>query len=52
MTTPQSKPAFDILDHVAVGVQNIEESVRCYTRRFKCRVVYQDATHWPLRYSR
>jgi catechol 2,3-dioxygenase-like lactoylglutathione lyase family enzyme len=47
MTTPQQKRGFDTLDHVAVSVQNIEESVKWYTSRFKCRVVYQDAT-WAL----
>jgi catechol 2,3-dioxygenase-like lactoylglutathione lyase family enzyme len=44
MTTPQPKTDFDTLDHLAVSVHNIEESVKWYSSRFKCRVVYQDAT--------
>ena len=47
MKTPQTKSEFDTLDHVAVSVHNIEESVSWYRSRFKCRVVYQDAT-WAL----
>jgi catechol 2,3-dioxygenase-like lactoylglutathione lyase family enzyme len=47
MNTPQTKSEFDTLDHVAVSVHNIEESVNWYRSRFKCRVVYQDAT-WAL----
>jgi len=47
MTKVQARPDFDVPDHVAVSVRDIEQSVRCYTTRFKCRVVYQDAA-WAL----
>lgn len=47
MTKIQASPDFDVLDHVALSVQDIEESLKWYTTRFKCRVAYQDAT-WAL----
>ena len=47
MTTSQSKSDFDILDHVAVSVKDVSESVHWYTTHFKCRIVYQDQT-WAL----
>ena len=37
----------DLLDHVAIPVQDIATSVDWYTRTFQCRVKYQDAT-WAL----
>lgn len=47
MAEAQRKRDLDTLDHVAVSVQDVAESVKWYTSRFKCRVVYQDAT-WGL----
>jgi catechol 2,3-dioxygenase-like lactoylglutathione lyase family enzyme len=37
----------DSLHHVAVVVRDIQEAVDWYTRTFRCRVAYQDAT-WAL----
>jgi catechol 2,3-dioxygenase-like lactoylglutathione lyase family enzyme len=36
-----------ILDHVAVPVRNIAESVEWYRATFRCRVLWQDGT-WAL----
>lgn len=47
MAEVQRKRDLDTLDHVAVSVQDVADSVKWYTSRFKCRVVYQDAT-WGL----
>jgi catechol 2,3-dioxygenase-like lactoylglutathione lyase family enzyme len=38
---------FDRLDHVAIPVQEIAAAVDWYTKTFKCKVKYQDAT-WAL----
>ncbi len=37
----------DAIDHVAVPVKNIRDSVDWYTRTFQCEVRYQDDT-WAL----
>ena len=37
----------DRLDHVAIPVQEIASAVDWYTKTFKCKVKYQDAT-WAL----
>jgi extradiol dioxygenase family protein len=37
----------DTIDHVAIPVNNIRESVEWYTRTFQCNVRYQDET-WAL----
>ncbi|MBS1840038.1 MAG: VOC family protein [Acidobacteria bacterium] len=47
MRQAPNRTALDTLDHVAISVRNVAESVRWYTTHFKCRVVYQDAT-WAL----
>lgn len=52
MTTTASVPTasvgtLDTLDHVAISVHDIGESVRWYSENFQCRVTYQDAT-WAL----
>lgn len=47
MSSRQRKPEFDTLDHVAVSVKDVSDSVKWYTTHFKCRLVYQDAT-WAL----
>ena len=38
------KPALDHMDHIAIVVNNIKESVDWYNTYFKCTVVYQDAS--------
>jgi len=47
MSELRSRAVLDTLDHVAVSVRDVAESVKWYTSRFKCRVIYQDAT-WAL----
>jgi catechol 2,3-dioxygenase-like lactoylglutathione lyase family enzyme len=47
MQKTRSKTSLDTLDHVAVSVRDVAESVSWYTTHFKCKVVYQDAT-WAL----
>jgi len=47
MQKTPSKTSLDTLDHVAVSVRDVAESVSWYTTHFKCRVVYQDPT-WAL----
>lgn len=47
MSELQSRAVLDTLDHVAVSVGDVAESVKWYTSHFKVRVVYQDAT-WAL----
>jgi len=37
----------DALDHVAISVKDIADSVAWYTRTFRCAVSHQDAT-WAL----
>ena len=40
-------PALDALHHVAISVPDIPAAVEWYTRTFRCRVTYQDAT-WAM----
>jgi catechol 2,3-dioxygenase-like lactoylglutathione lyase family enzyme len=47
MSELRSRTTLDTLDHVAVSVRDVAESVKWYTSHFKCRVVYQDST-WAL----
>lgn len=47
MSVTLNRAALDTLDHVAVSVRDVAESVKWYTTHFKCKVVYQDAT-WAL----
>jgi catechol 2,3-dioxygenase-like lactoylglutathione lyase family enzyme len=35
------------MDHIAIEVKNVKESVEWYVGRFRCRVEYQDET-WAL----
>jgi catechol 2,3-dioxygenase-like lactoylglutathione lyase family enzyme len=42
-----SKPQLDTIDHVAVSVTNVQETVTWYTKNFDCTVKYQDET-WAL----
>jgi catechol 2,3-dioxygenase-like lactoylglutathione lyase family enzyme len=37
----------DVLDHAAIRVKDVNEAVEWYTRRFRCKVEYQDAT-WAI----
>src|SRR5215475_5638240 len=47
MTETKNRKDLDTLDHVAVSVRDVAESVTWYTTHFNCKVVYQDAT-WAL----
>jgi catechol 2,3-dioxygenase-like lactoylglutathione lyase family enzyme len=38
---------FDIVDHVAISVANVQGTVDWYLKNFKCKIAYQDAT-WAL----
>jgi catechol 2,3-dioxygenase-like lactoylglutathione lyase family enzyme len=42
-----AKEQLDTIDHVAVSVTNIQETVAWYTKNFDCIVKYQDET-WAL----
>jgi catechol 2,3-dioxygenase-like lactoylglutathione lyase family enzyme len=42
-----AKPQLDTIDHVAVSVTNVQETVAWYTKNFDCTVKYQDET-WAL----
>jgi catechol 2,3-dioxygenase-like lactoylglutathione lyase family enzyme len=47
---PTSLPAdspLDAMDHIAIEVGNVKETVTWYTERFQCGVNYQDDT-WAL----
>jgi len=37
----------DTLHHVAVTVSDLEKTIDWYTEKFRCKVIYQDAT-WAL----
>jgi catechol 2,3-dioxygenase-like lactoylglutathione lyase family enzyme len=37
----------DTIHHVAVPVRDVDEAVRWYSSRFRCRVAYQDPT-WAM----
>ncbi len=38
---------FDRIDHIAIPVRDVAETVNWYRQTFRCRVAYQDAT-WAL----
>jgi catechol 2,3-dioxygenase-like lactoylglutathione lyase family enzyme len=42
-----NQTGLDAIHHVAVPVRDVEEAVRWYTSRFRCRVAYQDPT-WAM----
>lgn len=44
---PDSAPALDTLDHVALAVTDLPATLAWYQAHFKCRLLYQDAT-WAL----
>jgi len=47
MSHVASPVKLDTLHHVAISVSNIKETVDWYTKRFGCKVNYQDET-WAL----
>jgi len=47
MSETLNRAPLDTLDHVAISVRDVAESVKWYTTHFKCKIVYQDAT-WAL----
>lgn len=47
MFTNSDEKTLDQIDHIAVQVQDIEETVRWYSERFNCAVSYKDET-WAL----
>lgn len=47
----QGPKALDRLDHVAVAVSSVADSVRWYREHFRCEVVYEDATWALLRFA-
>jgi len=47
MTQPSAEQPLDVLHHIALAVDDIQQSVDWYTQNFHCRVVYQDET-WAL----
>lgn len=47
MTMPATERKLDALHHLAISVRDVGEALEWYTRRFKCRIVYQDET-WAL----
>ena len=36
--------SFDTIDHIAIQVKDINESLEWYKKRFKCREIYSDST--------
>jgi len=47
MSAPAEAKTLDTMDHVAVSVANVKETVDWYTKNFACEVKYQDET-WAL----
>ncbi|HEY2457824.1 MAG TPA: VOC family protein [Candidatus Acidoferrum sp.] len=47
MANAQTKTKLDTMDHVAVAVSNVKETVDWYTKHFDCKVGYQDES-WAL----
>ena len=37
----------DIIDHIAIVVDNIERSLNFYTHKFKCKTIFSDKT-WAI----
>jgi catechol 2,3-dioxygenase-like lactoylglutathione lyase family enzyme len=38
------KSNLDRIDHIAITIKNIKESIDWYQKHFKCKVVYEDET--------
>ncbi|HEY9776646.1 MAG TPA: VOC family protein [Planktothrix sp.] len=51
MSESKTKTDLDSINHVAVAVANIAESVDWYTKTFRCTVDYQDETWAFLRFN-
>jgi catechol 2,3-dioxygenase-like lactoylglutathione lyase family enzyme len=47
MASSLEKTNLDTMDHVAVSVANVGETVKWYQQHFQCKVAYQDET-WAL----
>jgi catechol 2,3-dioxygenase-like lactoylglutathione lyase family enzyme len=47
MSGPVEKNNLDTMDHVAVSVADVGETVNWYKQHFQCKVAYQDDT-WAL----
>jgi catechol 2,3-dioxygenase-like lactoylglutathione lyase family enzyme len=47
MSSAVEKQLLDTMDHVAVSVTNIADTVDWYQKHFQCKVAYQDET-WAL----
>jgi catechol 2,3-dioxygenase-like lactoylglutathione lyase family enzyme len=47
MAEVQNKTKLDTMHHVAIAVSNVKETVGWYTKRFDCKVNYQDES-WAL----
>jgi catechol 2,3-dioxygenase-like lactoylglutathione lyase family enzyme len=47
MSSAVEKQSLDTMDHVAVSVANIADTVDWYQKHFQCKVAYQDET-WAL----
>ena len=47
MSGSAKKITLDTMDHVAVSVANVAETVNWYKQHFQCQVAYQDDT-WAL----
>ena len=41
----------DIIDHIALPVQDIKQAVAWYTQQFACELEYQDETWALLRFA-
>ncbi len=39
------------MHHVAIAVDDVEQAVRWYQERFRCKITYQDATWALLQFS-
>ena len=47
----RSNRGLDSINHVAITVNSIEESVKWYKRNFNCTIVYQDETWAKLEFA-
>lgn len=47
MNESPGRPALESIDHVAISVRSIAESVEWYSSRFRCKVIYRDET-WAM----
>lgn len=47
----ESRAALDAIDHLALEVDDIDSAVAWYQERFRCEVLYRDATWAMLEFS-